>query len=107
MDIQFRDQFMALWKKFFGPTELPFIFYYSKGNESAYVMPKSKNHICMICELARVRKGESLCYNADAIGCLGGKRFSGYISEMRPTFRYFLSCGLEGSERGEIGRAHV
>lgn len=101
MDVQFRDHFLAQWKKYFGSTDLPFVFYYSEGTGGAHVMPESKNHTCMICELSKVRKGESACYNADSISCLGGKRFSGYLSEMRPTFRYFLSCGLQGKERGE------
>jgi hypothetical protein len=101
MDLQFRDFFLAQWARFFGSAELPFTFYYSDQPGDALQMPKSVGRSCLICELARVRKGESLCYNAESVSCMGGKRYSGYNSEMRPTFRYFLSCGIEGKERGE------
>ncbi len=101
MDIAFRDSFLLRWKKYFGESELPITFYYTEGDGGAYVMPSAKSRSCLICELSKVRKGESLCFSSESIGCLGGKRYTGFISEMRPTFRYFLSCGLEGIERGE------
>lgn len=35
MDIVKRDQFIALWKKYFNDAELPVAFYYSKENNNA------------------------------------------------------------------------
>jgi uncharacterized protein (DUF169 family) len=101
MDIILRDHFLIQWNKYFGIAELPIIFYYSEETGGALEMSKPKGRSCLICDLARVRNGESIFFNSETIGCMGGKRFTGYISEMRPTFRYFISCGLEGVERGE------
>lgn len=48
-----------------------------------------------------VRNGRSLCYSAGAIGCAGGKRYTGFSNELSPKFEYFLSCGIEGEMEGE------
>jgi uncharacterized protein (DUF169 family) len=51
--------------------------------------------------LSKVRKGRSLCFEHDSIGCGGGKRYTGFSLEMRPNFEYFLSCGIPGEMEGE------
>lgn len=48
-----------------------------------------------------MRKGTSLSFNADSIGCGGGKRFLGFTQELRPNFEFFLSCGIPGEMEGE------
>ena len=48
-----------------------------------------------------MRKGSSFCFNADAIGCPGGKRYLGFTQEIRTNFEYFLSDGIPGKLRGE------
>jgi len=48
-----------------------------------------------------VRKGKSLCFNIDSIGCFGGKRYLGYLNTLGPNFEYFLSCGIPGEMDGE------
>ena len=101
MNIEFRDRFIKLWPKYFGGTELPITFYFSEGNGNAKLVESTKSSSCLICDLAKVRKGESLAYNADSINCGGAKRYTGYNIEISPTFRYFLSCGIEGKVRGE------
>jgi uncharacterized protein (DUF169 family) len=101
MDITLRDQFIKLWNKYFDNSELPITFYFSESNGDAKPVEPSKGWSCLVCELARVRKGESLVYNADSVICGGAKRYTGYNVEMNPTFRYFLSCGIEGKVRGE------
>ena len=62
MDIVKRDQFIALWKKYFNDAELPVAFYYSKENNNATIVKKAMGHTCIIAQLGRVRKGESLCF---------------------------------------------
>ncbi len=42
-------------------------------------------------DLAKVRKGQSLCFEGDSMGCGGGKRYLGFTQEMRQNFEYFLS----------------
>jgi hypothetical protein len=101
MDILFRDHFLAQWKKYFGNSELPVTFYFSEGTGGVKKMPRANGRSCLICELARVRKGESLCYNEAALACQGARRYTGYSAEMSSTFRYFLSCGIEGKVTGE------
>jgi uncharacterized protein (DUF169 family) len=60
-----------------------------------------KGHHCMIGDLAKVRKGETLYFNANTIGCNGGKRYCGFESELTPAFEYFLSHGIPGKLEGE------
>jgi hypothetical protein len=99
MDIAFRDKFLTLWKKYFNHAELPITFYYTDvitgaqpaGNES---LPR-----CIIGALANIREGKSLYFDTASLKC--GQRFLGFSSEIRPTFRYFLSCGIPGKMRGE------
>ncbi len=101
MNIEFRDKFIRLWEKYFGNTELPIVFYFSEQDGGAKKVEPSKGWSCLICELTKVRKGESLVYNAESIVCGGAKRYTGFNVEMSPTFRYFLSFGIEGKVRGE------
>jgi len=101
MDIRLRDQFISLWTKYFGSTDLPITFYFSNGTGNAEIVAHSTTWNCLICELGKVRKGQSLAFSANSISCGGCKRYTGYNTEMNPTFRYFLSYGIEGKVRGE------
>jgi uncharacterized protein (DUF169 family) len=101
MNIQFRDRFIDLWNKYFGDSDLPITFYFSNGDGGAKYLEPTKNWSCLICELVKVRNGQSLVFNAESVTCGGAKRYTGYNIEMNPTFRYFLSCGIEGKVRGE------
>ena len=99
MNAELKTKFLELWKKYFGDTELPIVFYYTKGDGGAEWAEKSEVHRCMICELAKVRNGKPLVFDADRIKCGGARRYLGYTDKMRPGFEYFLSCGndqLEG-----------
>ena len=44
MDIVKRDQFIALWRKYFNDAELPVAFYYSKENNNATIVKKAMGH---------------------------------------------------------------
>jgi uncharacterized protein (DUF169 family) len=88
-----KEKFLELWEKYFGNAELPIIFYYTDGTGGAEWAEKPKGRSCMICELAKVRNGKSLVYNAERVMCGGAKRYFGYTEKMRPGFEYFLSCG--------------
>ncbi len=93
-----KEQFLQLWKKYFGNAELPITFYYSDGEGGAEWAKKPQGWNCIICELAKVRKGKSLVYDAERVACGGAKRYLGYTERMRPGFEYFLSCGNEEME---------
>ncbi len=101
MDITVKEKFILLWKKYFGETELPITFYYTEKIDITEKANPLKGHSCLICELAKVRKGQSISYNADAISCGGAKRYLGYSNDIRPNFEYFLSCGIPGVMEGE------
>jgi hypothetical protein len=58
-------------------------------------------HRCVIADLSKVRRGNPLCFDADSIGCGGGKRYLGFAEEVMPNFEYFLSCGIPGKLEGE------
>ena len=93
MNILLKATFLELWKKYFSDSELPIVFWYTEGDGGAEGAEKPKGHSCIICELAKVRNGKSVVYNAERVKCGGAKRYLGYTEKMRPGFEYFLSCG--------------
>ncbi|MBN2161206.1 MAG: DUF169 domain-containing protein [Spirochaetes bacterium] len=102
MDMKLKESFLEKWKTYFGDSELPIICYYSDRPVADVEQVKpSSQWSCLICELARVRKGESLSYDGSALGCGGAKRYLGYTDQARPKFEYFLSCGIPGEMEGE------
>lgn len=101
MDAGFKQEFVERWKKYFRGAELPISFYYTDEPAGCERVKSPKGHVCVIGVLARVRMGRSLCFDADSIGCGGGKRYLGYTQEIMPDFEYFLSCGIPGKLEGE------
>lgn len=101
MDLKLKEEFLTKWKKYFGDSELPFVFYYSKTHGDVPMSIPPEGRSCIICELARVRKGESMAYNESNLRCGGARRYLGYSREMRSDFEYFLSYGIPGKMEGE------
>jgi uncharacterized protein (DUF169 family) len=101
MDIEIKNKFIKLWKKYFKNSELPVIFYYTDGNSGVKYAVKPKNWRCVISDIGKVRKGQDLYFNKDNLGCNGAKRYLGYSKQLFPDFRYFLSYGIEGKLEGE------
>ena len=101
MDKSIKDKFMTLWKKYFNGAELPITFYYTDEEGHAEAVKPGSVHRCVIGALAEVRKGRSLCFDVDGVGCPGGKRYLGFAEEIMPDFEYFLSCGIPGKLEGE------
>jgi len=98
MNINIKEKFEELWKKYFGNSELPITFYYSDNDQATELAPKPGDWSCFICDLAKVRKGKSLAFTEETIGCGGGKRYLGFSDKLHPDFEYFLSCGNEQVE---------
>jgi uncharacterized protein (DUF169 family) len=98
MNILLKERFLGLWRKYFGEAELPIVFYYTEGDGGAEWAKKPEVRSCIVSELAKVRSGRSLVYNAERVWCGGGKRYLGYTETMRPEFEYFLSCGNDRIE---------
>jgi uncharacterized protein (DUF169 family) len=101
MDLQFRDRFMGLWNGYFNGAELPIAFYYTDTKGRAEMGEPPSEHRCVIADLSQVRQGKSVCFDTDAIGCGGGKRYLGFADAVMPDFEYFLSCGIPGKLDGE------
>ncbi len=101
MEAATKEKFLTLWKKYFNDAELPITFYYSDEEEHAEKVEPGSLHRCIIGALAEVRKGRSLAFDVDGVGCPGGKRYLGFTDTIMPDFEYFLSCGIPGKLEGE------
>ncbi len=101
MDKELKDKFRILWKKYFNGADLPITFYYTDEEGHAPLVEPGTVSRCVIGALSGARKGEPLCFNAESIGCFGGKRYLGFTDRLMPNFEYFLSCGIPGKLEGE------
>ena len=101
MDAKIKINFMEKWNQYFPKAELPVVFYYADEKGTVESARPAKQHRCIICDLAEVRKAGSLCFDIDAIGCGGAKRYLGFDQQIRPQFEYFHSCGIPGEMEGE------
>jgi len=104
MDTGFRDRFIELWERYFPNAALPVTFELidaGEERENAERLPPGKTHRCLICDLAKVRKGRSLIIGESSITCRGGRYYTGFETERFPDFRYFLSYGKPGVIEGE------
>jgi hypothetical protein len=96
-----KDKFQLLWEKYFNNATLPITFYYTNEEGHAELVQPHSTSRCLIGALSRVREGRSLCFNADSIGCAGGKKIPWFFTSLSPNFEYFLSCGIPGKMEGE------
>jgi hypothetical protein len=101
MDKELKERFLQSWNQYFPGAELPIGFYYSHSAEPKALATIPKGHRCIVGDLAKVRKGKTLCFNTHTIGCGGGKRYLGFESKLAPHFEYFLSYGIPGKLEGE------
>lgn len=101
MNIEIKEHFIQQWKKYFNNSDLPITFYYTNSPENAELMPTNGKWSCLICQLQKVRAGESLAFNSESVKCGGAKRYLGFADKIRPNFEYFLSCGIENEMEGE------
>lgn len=101
MNIEIKDHFIQQWKKYFNNADLPLSFYYTGNPGDATVVSSKGKWSCLICELQKVRVGQSLAFSAESLKCGGAKRYLGFADRMRPNFEYFLSCGIENEMEGE------
>jgi uncharacterized protein (DUF169 family) len=101
MDNNLKEKFLKHWDRYFDGAELPICFYYTDQDDRADMAKPAAGRQCFIGDLAKVRKGRSLCFDARSIGCFGGKRYLGFSERIMPRFEYFLSCGIPGRLEGE------
>ena len=101
MNIEIRDHFINQWKKYFNNADLPITFYYADSPADIEIVPSSGKWNCIICQLQKVRSGESMAFSAESVKCGGARRYLGFDDSIRPNFEYFLSCGIENKMEGE------
>lgn len=101
MDMELKQQFAERWERYFDGADLPITFYYTDRENAAEPATVPSGHQCVIGSLARVRKGRSLRFDVDSVGCFGGKRYFGFTETAMPKLDYFLSCGIPGEMEGE------
>jgi len=96
MNIEFRDRFTLLWRRYFNNAGLPIVFHYTENAPQTAAPPR-----CIINGLMSVFEGETLSCTGETVGCSGGKRYLGFADSIRPNFEYFLSYGITGKMKGE------
>ena len=101
METAFKAKFMKLWNQFFNEAPLPITFYYTDAPAKADAVKLGATPRCIIGGLILAQKGQNLAFNAESVGCPGGKRYLGFSDSLMPNFEYFLSCGIPGKMEGE------
>lgn len=101
LDLAFKEDFLVLWRRFFGAAELPITYYYNGQVGDAELVEPGSGPRCVIAALELVRGGRSLGFDAASVGCFGGKKYLGFRESVSPDFEFFLSCGVPGKVRGE------
>ncbi|MHC4661635.1 MAG: DUF169 domain-containing protein [Planctomycetota bacterium] len=104
MDMKLKQDFIERWEKYFPGAELPITFFYFDDAGDTEALPMAAPppaHRCVVADIAKARKGKSIHFEPDTIGCGGGKRYFGFAGELREGFEYFLSYGIPGKMEGE------
>ena len=96
-----KSNFISSWEKYFPGAPLPIAFFYSNDLHNALPALEHHDHRCIIADLTRVFRGDSLAFNAENMGCRGGSRYCGFSKLIMPDFKYFLSSGIPGKMDGE------
>jgi hypothetical protein len=101
MDNAVKQNFINLWKKYFDGAELPICFFYTDDEKAAPKVEPPKGQRCIIADIAQARKGKSILFTAESVGCFGAKKSLGFPRDLMPDFECFLSCGIPGKMEGE------
>lgn len=90
------DKFIALWGNYFEGAELPIVSFYSNSGHNANAQLAGKGAHCLVATLIKVRRGESIFFDAQTVNCAGGRRYLGFADKINDRFNYFLSDGSDG-----------
>jgi hypothetical protein len=101
MDNATKENFITLWQKYFNGAELPIVFFYTDNEKAAPKVEAPKGQRCIIADIARARKGKSILFTVESVGCFGAKKSLGFPRDIMPNFEHFLSCGIPGMMEGE------
>ena len=101
MKNELKSKFLERWNKYFPGAALPIVFYYTDDSGNVPPPETVEGRHCFVDDLAAVRQGHSLRFDAKTVICPGGKRYLGFTQGLMPNFEYFLSCGIPGKLEGE------
>jgi len=104
MNTEKRDKFINLWARFFNNSELPITFQYSADSQDIPILEAPEGHRCIISQLLRVRRGESICMQSHSTNCIGGKRYMMFTDSMPQRFECYISHYPDG--KGERYKMH-
>jgi uncharacterized protein (DUF169 family) len=104
MDQEKRDKFTRLWAQYFNNSELPITFQYADNSRNVSILDAPEGHRCLITQLLKVRRGESVCMTPQSVTCVGGKRYMMFTDSMPPRFECYISHYPDG--RGERYKLH-
>ena len=62
MDSRLKEEFVVLWKRFFGEAELPITFYYTDEEGRAELVKPGSVNRCVIGALQLVRNGRCFVF---------------------------------------------
>lgn len=91
MNAELRDKFISLWLQYFNNAELPITFQFSATSHDIPFVEPPDGHKCLITQLLKVRRGESVCMNDKSVSCIGGKRYMMFSDSMPPGFECYIS----------------
>lgn len=91
MDKELRGKFISQWQTYFPNAELPVTFQYSDDSMGVEKEKIVEGQRCIFAQLAKVRRGESICMQNESVNCRGGKRYLGFSQTLFPGFECFLS----------------
>jgi hypothetical protein len=102
MDLQLKQKFIDRWNNYFALTELPIAFYYTNEADQGKLAPTPAGWSCILTDLVNVQHtGNTLYFDEHRVACAGGKRYLGFLPQLRPNFEHFLSYGIPGKLEGE------
>jgi uncharacterized protein (DUF169 family) len=98
MDLKKYEQFY----EWLGLKEQPLGVFYTNTKPETGATPKEGGRACMIGILKKAsQQEETVFFDENHIGCLGGAYYLGFRTQAMPKIEYFLSCGIPGEMEGE------
>ena len=89
----------ARLREMIGLRHDPLAFFYTDEEPAGY-QPPGGTRVCLFGILGRARRGETVYFDQDTIGCPGGGYYLGFC-EARPEIDLFVSTGVPGKMPGE------
>ncbi len=79
MDMKFKADFIAIWRKYFNNAELPITFYYTDDESHAELAKPGSVPRCVIGALVKVRQGSLLYFQRGIDRLFRREKVSGFF----------------------------